>query len=41
MQEEAAHPTHEWAINSGSGATEEGPGVFAEVGHGRVGVVEL
>lgn len=41
VQEEAAHPAHERAIDSGSGTTEESERVVAEVGHRRVGVVKV
>lgn len=41
MQEEAAHPAHERAIDGGSGTAEESERVVAEVGHRGVGVVEV
>lgn len=41
VQEEPSSPAEERSVNSGNGATNKGPGVFAEVGHRRVGVVQL
>lgn len=41
MEEEASLPSHERAIDSGSSATEESPGILAEMGHGGIGVMEV
>lgn len=40
VEEEASHPSHEWAVNGSRGTAEEGPGILSEVRHRRVGVVE-
>lgn len=40
VQEEAAHPTHQRPIDSRSSTAQESPGVFPEVGHGGIGVVQ-
>ena len=41
VQEETAHPSQQGAVDSGDGSAEEGPCVLSEVGHGRVGVMEV
>lgn len=40
MEEKAAHPSHKWTINSGSGTTEESPSILAEMRHRRIGMVQ-
>lgn len=41
VQEESPSPAEERSVNSSDGAPNKGPRILAEMGHRRVGVVQL
>lgn len=41
VQEEATDPAEKRTIDGGDGTTDKGPAVLAEMGHRRIGVVEI
>ena len=41
VEEESSSPAQKRPVDGGDGPTNEGPGIFAEMGHGGIGVVEV